>query len=207
MSDQLNGGRTIMRSLIASIAALAAVLFSSLLLAAPPKPGAARDTKPQPAADMVQIKEEIRTRAVLKIERPEGVCYWQIMGGDSLLRMPIKDAAFGTLLMSAQIVGDKLQISAAGESQPLETTLLGRYSLQFKGEGREAAEKAVPAEALRFGDREPWRFSIMPTHDFFALHTKGGVAGCCKCEMYKVTCCPSAGACMGCGTCGDCCGD
>jgi len=157
---------------------------------------------------MERIKEEIRTRAVVKIERPEGVCYWQIMGGgDSLLRMPVKDAGFGTLLMSAQIVGDKLQVSVAGESQPLETTLLGRYSLVFKGEGREAAEKAVPADALRFGEREPWRFSIMPAPAFLALHTKGGVVGCCKCEMYKVTCCPSAGACMGCGTCGDCCGD
>jgi hypothetical protein len=189
------------------LAALSAVLLSSYLLAAPPRPASAGDAKPQPAAHLDRIKEEIRTRAVVKIERPEGVCYWQIMGADSLLRMPVKDAGFATLLLSAQIVGDKLQVAAAGESQPLETTLLGRYSLQFKGEGREAAEKAVPADALRFGGREPWRLGIMPPADFIALHTKGGVAGCCKCEMYKVTCCPNAGACLSCGTCGDCCGD
>lgn len=186
---------------------LGAILFSSTVCAAPAPPVA---SKPQtePAADMARIKEEISTRAVVKIERPEGTCYWQIMGGDSLLRMPVKESGFGTLLFSAQIVGDKLQVSVAGETQPLETTLLGRYSLQYKGEGREAAEKGVAADALRFGDRPSWRFAIMPTHDFFALHsTKGGIAGCCQCEMYKVTCCPNSGICMGCGTCGDCCGD
>lgn len=197
-----------MRTLIAFRTVLLIVaLFSSALCAASPPPGPARDTKPQPAADMERIKEEIRTRAVLKIERPEGICYWQIMG-DSLLRMPVKESGFGTLLFSAQIVGDKLQVSVAGENQPLETTLIGRYSLAFKGEAREGIEKAaITADALRFGEREAWRLGIMPTHDFFALRTKGGIAGCCTCVNYEVVCCPSSGICMGCGTCGDCCGD
>ncbi len=185
---------------------LGVVLFSSTVCAAPAPPVASKP-QPEPTADMERIKEEIRTRAVVKIERPEGVCYWQVMGNDSLLRMPVKESGFGALLFSAQIVGDKLQVSVAGENQPLETTLLGRYSLQYKGEGREAAEKGVAADALRFGDRPPWNFAIMPTHDFFALYTKSGIAGCCQCALYKVTCCPASGICMGCGTCGECCGE
>ncbi len=51
-----------------------------------------------------------------------------------------------------------------GEPLSLPQEEMFTHSLQFKGEGREAAEKAIPADALRFGDREPWRLGIMPTH-------------------------------------------
>lgn len=181
------------------------VLFSSAVWAvpAPPSAGAAG---PQAVADMERLKEEAQTRAVLKIERPEGICYWQIMGGDSLLRMPVKESGFGTLLFSAQIVEEKLRLSVAGESQPLETVLLGRYNLDPAG--REAVSKAAATEdSLRFEGREPWRLSTVPKSDFFVLRTKEGMQGCCSCWQYKVYCCPASGMCMGCGTCGDCCGD
>lgn len=190
--------------------ALVGFLCTTAMCASPAPPAAS--TKPQPVAadleqfaNLEQLKEEVHTRAVVRIERPEGVCYWQIMGADSLARMPVKDAGYGMLLLSAQIVGDKVQISVAGENQPLETTLLGRYSLGFQGPDVEASEKGLAADSLRFGGREAWRFSMASRGDFFARRNKGGVVGCCSCNPYKLTCCPSTGACMGCGTCGDCC--
>ncbi len=74
---------------------LSLVLLSSAVWSAPAPPGAGEQS-PQAATDTERLKEEAQTRAVLKIERPEGVCYWQIMGGDSLLRMPVKESSFGT---------------------------------------------------------------------------------------------------------------
>jgi hypothetical protein len=186
---------------------LALFLCCSAVYASPAPPEAKPPVSKNPdvAAIQKQLREldrateEAHTRAVVKIERPEGVCYWQVMGGDALLRMPVKDAGFPTLLMSAKInKGGEVEVSVAGETQPLETTPLGRFKVFLRG-----TEKDREDPQVRIGDRPPWRLSLVSPNDFF----KGGVSGCCQCTPYKVTCCPSSGSCMSCGTCGDCCGD
>lgn len=192
-----------MRARIAVAFLVATLLGSSAARAAPAPPAAGKKPNPPSATDLERIREEARTLAVLKIERPEGTCYWQILGSDALLRIPLKDSAFKAVLFSAHLAGDSLKISAAGENEPLETTPLGSYDLPFRGDGLDR-QKATTADSLRFEDRPAWNLSTLPPRDFFKL---GGIDGCCKCNLFKLTCCPSAGNCLSCGTCGDCCAD
>jgi hypothetical protein len=189
--------------------ALASVLCGSAVCASPAPPAAKAPPNPEVVKiekeirEFDRLKEEAHTRAVVKIERPEGVCYWQVMGADALLRLPLKkDAGFGTLLLSAKLLkGSEVQLSVAGEREPLETTALGRFNLSVKSAATGEKDREDPQ--VRIGDHALWKLSLISPGAFF----KGGVSGCCSCALYKVTCCPSAGSCMGCGTCGDCCGD
>jgi hypothetical protein len=189
---------------------LAALLSGSAVCAspAPPAAKAPQAATPEVAAIQKQLREldrateEAHTRAVVRIERPEGVCYWQVLGSDALLRMPVKDPGFANLLMSAKVVkGGEIELTVAGEIQPLETTSLSRLKVSLPT--GEAADKDREDPQVKVGQGSPWRLSLIPASDFF----KSGIAGCCQCTIYKVTCCPTKGNDMACGTCGDCCGD
>jgi hypothetical protein len=136
-----------------------------------------------------------KARAVVEITSDDGVCYWSI-SGDDLIRMPVKDERFGAILLSAKFENDLVSVSLAGEREPLDTLLLGRYAFS-RGE---SGGQTVAVDEIKSTRNEAWRLRIIPPG------TGKAMAGCCGCANFKVQCCPHSGKCLSCGGCGECCG-
>ena len=151
----------------------------------------------------------LHARAVLEIKSEAGVCFWTISGDNDLVRLPVGDERFGSILLSTHFEGADLQLTVAGESAPLQTTSLGHFDLAF--------DDKVPVEVSSFravksgpeSGPEPrpeprvrgWELRLhRPTE-------KVDTSGCCHCPPLKLACCPNHNWCMGCGACGTCCGD
>jgi hypothetical protein len=162
---------------------LAALLLASMAQAAPAPP------------DLGEKADLTKTRAVLEITSQEGVCYWSI-SGDDLIRMPVKDDRFESLLLSAKIENDQVSVALAGEREPLETLLLGRYAFSLG----ERAGQPLAIDEMKSTKTEPWQLRILRPGTGKAL------PGCCACTLLKLQCCPHSGKCLDCGTCGTCCG-
>gem|GEM_PF-2183305 len=163
---------------------LAALLLASMAMASPAPP------------DLAERADLARTRAVVEITSQDGVCYWSV-SGDDLIRMPVKDDRFASILLSAKFDNDQVSVSLAGEREPLDTVLLGRFAFSF-GE-RDGQHVAV--DEVKSTRNEAWQLRIIPPG------TEKALSGCCGCSNLKVNCCPKIGKCLVCGTCGDCCGN
>jgi hypothetical protein len=68
-------------------------------------------------------------RAVLQIKSEAGICYWSITGDDDLVRLPVADERFPSILLSARFGEDQLHLTLAGERAPLDTSSLGQFDL------------------------------------------------------------------------------
>lgn len=165
---------------------LVALLLASVLQAAPAPPG---------LADRIDRADLTKTRAVVEITSQDGVCYWSV-SGDDLIRMPVKDDRFAAILLSAKFDNDQVSVALAGEREPLDTLLLGRYAMSL-GE-RDAQQVAVDEIATK--KIEAWRLRILKPE------IGASMPGCCGCPLLKLQCCPHSGKCLDCGTCGSCCG-
>ncbi len=139
------------------------------------------------------LDDRSQTRAVLQIESEDGICLWSISGDDELIRLPLKSDRFGSVLVSARFDGDQLSVSLAGEKEPLSTVPFGTYSLSLNG-------PPIAVEDLKSRTAEGWKLRVLPPG------TKGTITGCCSCSLLKINCCPNPGKCLGCSTCGQCCG-
>jgi hypothetical protein len=173
------------RRLVLQTLWLAAVFLPMVTWAAPP------------FRDVDERAELSPTRVVLQIATEDGVCLWRISGDDELVRMPLKDDRFGTVLLSAKFEGDQLSVSVAGEKEPLDTVPLGTYSFTLTGKD----SPPIAVDALKKSrTAESWQLRALPPG------AKSTIPGCCSCAMLKINCCPRAGKCLGCGSCGECCG-
>jgi hypothetical protein len=133
-------------------------------------------------------------RATLEIKSKAGVCLWTITGDGDLLRLPQKDERYSAVLLSAQFDNsDQVVVKLAGENAPLETIVLGEYTVPLHG------DVAIAADSF-FKDTKAgaWEMKIVP------LET-GVDPLCCTCDLQQVRCCPNAGWCLAGGTCGSCC--
>ncbi|MFY9819982.1 MAG: hypothetical protein WAM82_01280 [Thermoanaerobaculia bacterium] len=160
---------------------LAALLLASAAQAAPP--------------DLADRADLAKTRAVVEITSQDGVCYWSV-SGDDLIRMPVKDDRFAAILLSARFENDQVSVSLAGEREPLDTVLLGRYALSLA----ERDGQQVPVDEIQTKKTEAWKLRILKPGIGAAM------PGCCACTFAKLACCPHTGKCLDCGTCGSCCG-
>jgi hypothetical protein len=132
---------------------------------------------------------------VVEITSQDGVCYWSV-SGDDLIRMPVKDDRFAAILLSARFENDHVSVSLAGEREPLDTLLLGRYALSLG----EQDGQSVAVDEIKTNKTEAWQLRILKPGIGAAL------PGCCGCTFLKLQCCPHSGKCLDCGTCGSCCG-
>jgi hypothetical protein len=162
---------------------LATLLVASMAQAAPAPPDPAERT------DLAKAK------AVVEITSDDGVCYWSI-SGDDLIRMPVKDDRFASILLSAKFENDQVSVSLAGEREPLDTVLLGRYAWSLGERGGQP----VAVDEIKNKKTEAWRLRILKPG------TGAAMPGCCACTLAKLQCCPHSGKCLDCGTCGSCCG-
>jgi hypothetical protein len=168
---------------MAKVAILAGALWLTQLLA--------------PVAQAAPAPPDLTTaRAVLEITTEDGVCYWSLWG-DDLVRMPVKDDRFGSILLSAKLENDQVSVALAGEREPLETLLLGRYVFAL---GERPGQPPLPIEEMKGAKDEVWQLRLLRPQAGKAL------PGCCGCPMVKLQCCPHTGKCLDCGTCGTCCG-
>jgi hypothetical protein len=159
------------------LAPLAALILASALQAAP------------------MPSDLAKPRAVVEIKSQDGVCYWSV-SGDDLIRMPVKDDRFAAILLSAKFENDQVAVSLAGEREPLDTVLLGRYALSLAERGGQTAE----VDEIKTQKTEAWQLRILKPEIGAAM------PGCCGCPLAKLQCCPHSGKCLDCGTCGSCCG-
>lgn len=134
-------------------------------------------------------------RAILQIKSEDGVCYWSISGNDELVRLPQQKGSFSAILLSARFVGDQLSVTLAGEDEPLETSVIGRY--EFPLGLQDGSTANVPL--LKGARAAEWELSVVPA-------LEKALPGCCTCAVLKVSCCPKVGRCLDCGVCGSCCG-
>jgi hypothetical protein len=149
-----------------------------------------------PVAQAASAPPDLTTvRAVLEITSDDGVCYWSL-SGDDLVRMPVKDDRFGSILLSAQFENDQVSVALAGEKEPLETLLLGRYVFALG----ERPGQPLRVEETKGFKTEAWQLRLLRPEAGKAL------PGCCGCPMVKLQCCPHTGKCLDCGACGTCCG-
>ncbi len=162
---------------------LALLLLASAAIAAPVPP------------DLADRADLTKTRAVVEITSQDGVCYWSV-SGDDLIRMPVKNDRFAAILLSAKFENDQVAVSLAGEREPLDTLLLGRYSLSLA----ERDGRSVAVDEIQSKKTEAWQLKILKPGTGKAL------PGCCGCPLVKLQCCPHVGKCLDCGTCGTCCG-
>ena len=170
------------------VAILAGAFWLTQLLA----PVAQSAPAPPDPADRADLTT---ARAVLEITSDDGVCYWSL-SGDDLIRMPVKDDRFGSILLSAQFQNDQVSVALAGEREPLETLLLGRYTFALG----EKPGQPLGVEEMKGVKTEAWQLRLLRPGTGKAL------PGCCGCPMVKLQCCPHTGKCLDCGTCGTCCG-
>ncbi|HSS52690.1 MAG TPA: hypothetical protein VLX28_27430 [Thermoanaerobaculia bacterium] len=162
---------------------LALLLLASVAMAAPAPPD---------LADRVDLA---KTRAVVEITSQDGVCYWSV-SGDDLIRMPVKDDRFSSILLSAKFDNDQVSVSLAGEREPLDTLLLGRYAMSLG----ERDGQTIAVDEIKSKKTEAWQLRILKPE------TKLAMPGCCGCPFLKLQCCPHIGKCLDCSTCGSCCG-
>lgn len=163
---------------------LAVLLLASAAMAAPAPPDLAD-----------RARDLTKTRAVVEITSQDGVCYWSV-SGDDLIRMPVRDDRFAAILLSAKFEKDQVAVSLAGERDPLDTLLLGRYSLSLG----EPDGQSVAVDEIQSKKTEAWQLRILKPEIGKAM------PGCCACSLFKLQCCPHSGKCLDCGTCGSCCG-
>ena len=153
--------------------------------------------------------ELLHARAVLEIKSEAGVCYWTISGDEDLVRLPVEDESFSSILLSSHFKGSDLQLTVAGEGAPLQTTPLGQFDLGFDDSAPTALNsfRAVKLESASKGTpgREPgkrgWELRLHRNGD------KVDTTNCCHCPIQKLACCPNPNFCISCGACGNCCGD
>lgn len=139
--------------------------------------------------------EQALARAVLQIKSEAGICLWTISGDDDLVRLPVEDERFASILLSARFAGDELQLTLGGEKAPLEVTPLGQLDLSLRDGEPVTVDSFRAVKAGKGG----WELQVVPS-------TKVDTLNCCTCGLYKLTCCPRQGYCIGCGACGTCCG-
>jgi len=152
---------------------------------------------PQAESRREVLQEVGGTRALLQITSEAGVCYWSITGDDDLVRLPVKDEPFSSILLSARFENEQLHLSLAGERAPLDTTSLGQVALGLR-DGLPV--KMESFQGQKSSSRGGWQLRVIPPH------TKVDTSNCCSCGITKLTCCPNANYCIGCGVCGSCCG-
>ena len=145
----------------------------------------------------------LEPRAILEIKSEAGTCYWRIAGDDDLVRLPVQDERFSSILLSARFDQNQLHLTLAGERAPLDTYSLGQLDLGLK-DGAPVAVSSFRAVKSKM-DGSPagtggWEVRALPPH------TKVDTSNCCSCGLVKLSCCPNANFCMGCGVCGSCCG-
>lgn len=163
-----------------------------------------------PRKEEVELRPELlHARGVLEIKSEAGVCYWTISGDEDLVRLPVEDESFSFILLSSHFKGSDLQLTVAGERAPLQTTPLGQFDLGFDDSTPTTVNsfRAVKSrsESEPTSGREPrtrgWELR------FHRNGEKVDTTNCCHCPIQKLACCPNANFCMGCGVCGNCCGD
>jgi hypothetical protein len=146
---------------------------------------------------------ENRARAILQIKSEAGTCYWRISGDDDLVRLPVQDDRFSSVLLSARFEGDQLHLALAGEHAPLDTTSLGQFDFNIVPDAAPVTVNSFRAVKTREGG---WELRALPPH------SKVDTLNCCRCgivaiaNLAKLSCCPNKNYCIGCGACGDCCG-
>jgi hypothetical protein len=162
-----------------------------------------------PRDEEVNLRPELlHARAVLEIKSEAGVCLWTISGDDDLVRLPVEDERFAFILLSTRFEGTDLRLTVAGEKAPLQTTPLGQVDLSF-----DAAPVAVSSfravKSRSDSSSEPGREPTLRGWELRLLHLwpKVDTSNCCHCPIQKLACCPNPNYCMGCGVCGNCCGD
>jgi hypothetical protein len=60
----------------------------------------------------------LEPRAIVQIKSEAGTCYWRVAGDDDLVRLPVQDERFASILLSARFDQDQLHLSVAGEHAP-----------------------------------------------------------------------------------------
>lgn len=148
-----------------------------------------------PVVQAAPAPPDLAARAVLEITSGDGICYWSL-SGDDLIRMPVKDDRFSSILLSAQFENGQVSVALAGEREPLETSLLGRYVFALG----ERPGQPLGVEEMKGFKTEGWQLRLLGSD------TSKALPGCCGCPMAKLQCCPHKGKCIDCGTCGSCCG-
>ena len=183
------------RSWLAVIVGLGLVLGLGAKLAAQEAPAERR------AEERTANLELGNPRALLQITSEAGVCYWRIAGDDDLVRLPVEDERFATVLLSARFADDQLHLSIAGERAPLDTTSLGEVELGITGG---SPVRVDSFRALKSRGSRGWQLQALPPN------TKVDTSNCCSCGLTnlfaKLSCCPNKAYCIGCGACGTCCG-
>jgi hypothetical protein len=197
--------RLLTLTFIAGAIALGHPAFAAPAPAAPPS-----DQDSTAAAGIVLGQLDPRT---LEITSADGKWYVDL-GALNLgpVRLPLLgEPGASAILVSAKQEGEKLILTLAAEKGELETSPIGRYELQpAKGE-----PIAVPElETMKTG---AWTVKLVH------LDMDAAFPNCCSCtpeygparigtRPYRrpikplVQCCPNVGRCLGCGTCGSCCG-
>jgi hypothetical protein len=146
----------------------------------------------------------LEPRAILQIKSEAGTCYWRIAGDDDLVRLPVQDDRFSSILLSARFEEDQLHLALAGERSPLDTSALGQFDLGLKDDSAPVTVNSFRAVKSRMdgtgAGTTGWEIRALPPH------TKVDTTGCCSCGLVKISCCPNKNYCIGCGVCGTCCG-
>lgn len=131
---------------------------------------------------------------VLQITTENGVCYLDLSAGaDGPIRMPLEKEGFPAVLISTRHEGETLIVTMAAESAELETEPAGRYELVGSDD---FAQAEVPAAKSQ--PSVPWELRRLPAAK--------AMPGCCSGSVAKIQCCPNAGKCLSCSTCGQGCG-
>jgi hypothetical protein len=157
----------------------------------------ARQRSENLAADLLE------PRAIVQIKSEAGTCYWRVAGDDDLVRLPVQDERFASILLSARFDQDQLHLSVAGEHAPLDTSSLGQFDLGLKDETPVMVNSFRAVKSRQDGTPAAgggWEIRVLRPH------TKVDTTNCCSCGLVKLSCCPNKNYCIGCGVCGNCCG-
>jgi hypothetical protein len=145
----------------------------------------------------------LEPRAILRINSEAGTCYWRIAGDDDLVRLPVQDERFSSILLSARFDESQLHLTLAGERAPLDTSPLGQFDLGLKDSAPVSVSSFRAVKSRQDGTTAGaggWEIRALPPN------TKVDTSGCCSCGLIKLSCCPNKNYCIGCGVCGTCCG-
>lgn len=182
-----------MRTLLRQ-AALLSPLF--LLLSSP----IAAAERPPQADEVAGAALELPPAGALQITTEEGVCYLDLSAGaDGPIRMPLEGEGLPAILVSTRRTEKGVVVTLAHERAELETEPIGKYELPLgdrEGPG-ESAQATLPR--LKTGRASTWALRLVSP-------VEKAMPGCCSCGAVKIQCCPYAGKCLSCSTCGQCCG-
>jgi len=151
----------------------------------------------------------------LEIANPEGSVYIDIFReSDGPVRVPVQSAQADSLQISTRVESPTtLRVVIHSVTDSLMINLVGSYEMSLPAEADPFSKFAelrtstddlldeIQLYELASLDLDDWMMRLTILRP--SLNKQEQNCGCCSCG--GLYCCPSAGKCIGCGDCGDCC--